>query len=42
MKNFLVGNKLAAAEFFKKCLATEQKGVAEYHFAQAELKTLGQ
>ena len=42
MKNLINGNKPAAAEFFKKCLATEQKNVTEYHFAKAELKTLGQ
>src|SRR6266536_1024347 len=42
MKNLLNGDKRAAAEFFKKCLATEQKSEIEYHFAQAELKALGQ
>ena len=42
MKNLLAGNKPAAADFFKKCLATKQKGVSEYHFARAELQALGQ
>ena len=42
MKNLLDGNKRAAAEFFKKCLATGQKSIAEYHLAKAELNALGQ
>ena len=42
MKNLLNGNKPAATEFFKKCLATEEKSVVEYDLAKAELKALGQ
>jgi lipoprotein NlpI len=42
MKNLLDGNKPAASEFFKKCVATGQKGVGEYAFAKEELKALGQ
>ncbi|MGH7982195.1 MAG: tetratricopeptide repeat protein [Candidatus Udaeobacter sp.] len=42
MKNLLDGNKTAAAEFFKKCVATGQRSVVEHAFAKAELKALGQ
>jgi lipoprotein NlpI len=42
MKNLVDGNKSAATEFFKKCLATERKRTTEYHFAKAELKALEQ
>ncbi len=41
MKNLLNGNRSAASEFFKKCLATEGNSVIEYQFAKAELKALG-
>src|SRR6266567_1712877 len=35
MKNVLGDDKWAAAQFFKKCLATGQKNAVEYHFAKA-------
>ncbi len=40
MKLLLVGERLAAAEHFQKCLATERKNDPEYEFAAAELKAL--
>jgi tetratricopeptide (TPR) repeat protein len=42
MKNLLDGNKAAATELFKKCVATGPRTIEEYAFAKAELKTLGQ
>ena len=42
MKRLLAGDKSAAVDCFRKCLATEAKDWVEYHFAQAELKSLGQ
>jgi len=42
MKNVLGDDKWAAAQFFKKCLATGQKNAVEYHFAKEELNALGQ
>ena len=42
MKKLLGADKSAAADYFKKCLATEEKGCVEYEVAQAELKALGQ
>lgn len=40
MKKLLAGDKAAATEHLKKCLATEQKDFIEYGFAEAELKAL--
>ena len=40
MKKLLGGDKAAAANYFKKCLATEQKDFTEYLLAEAELKAL--
>jgi len=42
MKSLLAGDKTAAADSFRKCLATEQKIFVEYQFAQTELKSLAQ
>src|SRR5439155_2868327 len=42
MKNVLGDDKWAAAQFFKKCLATGHKNAVEYHFAKEELNALGQ
>jgi len=42
MKKLLDGDKTAAAEHFRKCLATDQKIFVEYQFAQTELKSLAQ
>jgi lipoprotein NlpI len=42
MKKLLDGDKTAAADHFRKCLATEQKIFVEYQFAQTELKSLAQ
>jgi lipoprotein NlpI len=41
MKTLFAGDQAAAAEYFNKCLATEQKHFVEYQFARAELKALG-
>jgi lipoprotein NlpI len=41
MTKLLDGNKAAAGEDFRKCLATGLKTFFEYQFAQAELKALG-
>jgi lipoprotein NlpI len=41
MKRLLAGDKDAAAVCFRKSLATEAWDWTEYHFAQAELKALG-
>ncbi len=40
MKKLLAGDKAAAAEYFRKCIATEQKDFTEYQLAEAELKAL--
>ena len=40
MKKLLSGNKTAATDYFKKCIATEQRTFTEYEFAEAELKRL--
>ena len=42
MKKLLDGDKVAAADHFRKSIATEQKIFVEYQFAQAELKSLEQ
>jgi len=42
MKKLIAGDKPAAADSFRKCLATKQRGFTEYRFAKAELKGLGQ
>ncbi|PYL03391.1 MAG: hypothetical protein DME31_06710, partial [Verrucomicrobia bacterium] len=42
MKNLLDGNKVAAAQFFQKCVATGERSVFEYVSAKAELKATGQ
>jgi len=41
MKKLLTGDKKAAAENFRKCLATKHNDFNEFKFAQAELKALG-
>jgi lipoprotein NlpI len=41
MKKLFARDKAAAAEYFNKCLATEQKHFVEYEFARSELKALG-
>ena len=40
MKELLAGNKPAAADYFKKCLATQQVTFYEYRLAKGELKAL--
>jgi len=40
MKKLLSGDKTAAADYFRKCLATELRHFDEYQFAEAELKAL--
>jgi lipoprotein NlpI len=40
MKRLFGGDKKTAADYFRKCLATEHKGSLEYDGAQAELKAL--
>ncbi len=40
MKKLLTGDKKAAVEFFKRCIAGGQKDVPEYNFAEVELKHL--
>jgi lipoprotein NlpI len=42
MKHLLAGNKVAAAECFRKSMATKAIEWSEYCFARAELKALGQ
>ena len=42
MKKLLGDDKTAAGNYFKKCLATEQKDIVEYPFAQSELRALEQ
>ena len=41
MKKLLAGEKKTAAEYFRKCLATEQNICTEYDLAQAGLKAAG-
>jgi lipoprotein NlpI len=41
MKKLVNGDKDAAANYFHKCLATQQKDVTEFQLAQSELKALG-
>jgi hypothetical protein len=41
MKKLLAGDESAAAECFKKCLATEERTFTEYQFSKGELKALG-
>jgi lipoprotein NlpI len=41
MKRLLAGDKKTAAEYFNKCLGTQEKNFDEYILAQAELKSLG-
>jgi len=40
MKRLLAGDKTTAIGCFRSCIETKQKNLAEYQFAQAELKTL--
>ena len=42
MKRLLAGDMTTAISYFQKCLATNQKDLFEYVFAQAELQALGQ
>ena len=42
MKKLLAGDKKAAADYFRKCLATDQKTLTEYEMASTELKALGE
>jgi hypothetical protein len=42
MKKLIAGNKRAAIDNFKKCLATKQENFYKYQFAKGELQTLGQ
>ena len=39
-KKLLVGDKAAAGNYFRKCIATEQRDFAEYILAESELKAL--
>jgi tetratricopeptide (TPR) repeat protein len=41
MKRLLAGDKRTAADYFNKCLGTQEKNFDEYILAQAELKSLG-
>jgi len=41
MKRLLSGDKAAAADCFRKCVAMGRKGRVNYYCAQAELKALG-
>src|SRR5262249_37503489 len=41
MKRLLNVDKTTAADYFRKCLATEEKDFTEYQFAKAELHALG-
>jgi len=41
MKKLFSGDKETAANYFHKCLATEQKDFTEFQLAQSELKALG-
>jgi len=40
MKKLLGGNKAAAADYFRKCIATGQTNFVEYQLAQSELNAL--
>jgi len=40
MKKLLGGDKATAADYFRKCIATERTDFVEYQLAQSELKTL--
>jgi len=42
MKRLLDGDKSTAADYFRKCLATEVNDTAHYEFAQSELRALTQ
>jgi tetratricopeptide (TPR) repeat protein len=42
MKKLLAGDKKTAADYFHKCMATEQKTFTEFQLAQSELKALGE
>jgi lipoprotein NlpI len=41
MKKLFSGDKKTAADYFHKCLATEQKDFIEFQLAQSELKATG-
>ncbi|HEY2341427.1 MAG TPA: tetratricopeptide repeat protein, partial [Chthoniobacteraceae bacterium] len=41
MKKLLAGEQQPAAEYFRRCVALEQKTLLEYDFARAALKDLG-
>ena len=41
MKKLFSGDKKTAANYFHKCLATEQKDFTEFQLAQSELQALG-
>ena len=41
MKRLLAGDKKTAADYFNKCLGTQERNFDEYILAQAELKSLG-
>jgi hypothetical protein len=36
----LAGDKATAADYFKKCLATEQRDFTEYQLAESELSSI--
>jgi len=40
LKRSLMGDKITAADYFHKCVATGQKDQSEYLLAQAELQAL--
>ena len=40
MRKLLGGNKAAAADYFRRCIATAQTNFVEYQLAQSELKAL--
>jgi lipoprotein NlpI len=42
MKRLLSGDTNTAINYFQKCLATNQKEICEYTFAQTQLQALGQ
>ena len=41
MEKLLSGDKNTAANYFHKCLATQEKDFIEFQLAQSELKALG-
>jgi lipoprotein NlpI len=41
MMRYLIGNDDLAAEYFGKCVATGERGYAEYQMAKAQLKAMG-